>query len=120
MVASRSRWFSTRELQIESISRKGSLSYQEVTHRKKDGTLVPIGATRSPVHNADGEVTEIWAVIKDLTGRKQAEEKLLHALEEAEAASRAKSEFLSTVSHELRSPLNAVIGFSDLHEGCER
>lgn len=51
---------------------------------------------------------------KEITERKRAEGKLLHALEETKAASQAKSQFLSTMSHELRSPLNAVIGFSEL------
>lgn len=50
----------------------------------------------------------------DITERKEAEEALEEKSRELEAASRAKSEFLSGMSHEVRTPLNAVIGFSEL------
>lgn len=70
--------------------------------------------THRAITSSAGTILEYQAVGHDISDRKAAETALIKAKESAESADRAKSEFLAVVSHEVRTPINAVIGFSKL------
>lgn len=70
-------------------------------------------ALRFPLTGSEGEVL-VGMVAIDITGRKRAEAELQAAREHAEVVCRTKAEFLAGISHEIRSPINGVIGMVDL------
>jgi PAS domain S-box-containing protein len=83
---------------------------------RKDGSTFWANVVFTAIKDAAGNARGFAKLTRDLTERRQVEETLTRAKAAAEKANLAKSDFLSSMSHELRSPLNAILGFAQLME----
>ncbi|HEU5081278.1 MAG TPA: ATP-binding protein [Opitutaceae bacterium] len=82
--------------------------------RKKNGTTYSVRSVITPVYNARREHLGFIAVVTDMTAQQREQAKLLEAKNAAETADRAKGHFLATMSHEVRTPVHGIVGFTTL------
>jgi PAS domain S-box-containing protein len=83
---------------------------------RKDGTMFWANIVFTAIRDQAGSLRGFAELTRDLTERNKVEAILTDAKAAAEKANLAKSDFLSSMSHELRSPLNAILGFAQLME----
>jgi len=101
-----------QEDEVLRTGKKQSRRVQRAKFGSDESRYVEI--TKFPIFDVDGSSVGIGSVSFDITEQVLAQRKITSALEAARYANNAKSEFLATMSHEFRPPLNAILGFSGL------
>ena len=94
--------------------REGRSWSGEFYNRRKDGSEFVELAHISPVRDAAGKIGRYVAAKRDITQAKRIEAELLQAKMQAEAANSAKSQFLAAMSHEVRTPMNGILGMAQV------
>jgi len=104
------------EAGIKRVLSEKKVANYELTARARDGKETVVSFNATTFYDRDRRLQGVFAAARDVTERKRLDVELESAKSVAEKANLAKSEFLSSMSHELRSPLNAILGFGQLME----
>ncbi len=96
---------------LERLQRGERLEHFETKRQRKDGKIIDVSLTISPIRNEQGVIVGASKIARDITEQKEALRKLAQAHEQLQRADQLKAEFLATLSHELRTPLSAILGW---------
>jgi PAS domain S-box-containing protein len=109
------------ETAIKLVLREKKVTNYELTARARDAKETVVSYNATTFYDRDRKLQGVFAAARDVTELKRFEQTLQQknvelegAKSAAEKANLAKSDFLSSMSHELRSPLNAILGFAQL------
>jgi PAS domain S-box-containing protein len=101
---------------LERLRRGERVDHFETVRVRKDGRKIDVSVTISPIRDSNGRMIGASKIARDITEQKQIQRELEEAKRTAEAASRAKDQFLSVLSHELRTPLTPVLAALSIFE----
>ncbi len=93
---------------------RGDIWHGEMINKRKNGELLWVDKSISPITNNMGEITNFVSIGEDITDKKKQEGELIKAKEKAEENDRLKTAFLANMSHEIRTPMNGILGFAEL------
>ncbi|RLD52281.1 MAG: hypothetical protein DRJ05_17565, partial [Bacteroidetes bacterium] len=104
------------DTEVAFYSKNGVKNFIHQPYRivRKDGQIIWVDDFTSILRNENGDIIHYLGYIVDITEHKQVEEELIKAKERAEESDRLKTAFLHNISHEIRSPMNGILGFTNL------
>jgi hypothetical protein len=88
----------------------------EFTRRHKDGHAIPVAFYSAPVRDGEGRLLETVGILVDVTEQKNAERRLLEALERARRSSESKQALMRALAHDVGNPLTVIRGFAHMLE----
>ena len=101
-------------LKEKEVIESGLAVYNIEEELEYDGRMRWVSTNLAPIRNAPGQIVGLIGISWDITERKHYESELKEAKELAEAGTMAKNEFIASISHEFRTPMNGILGLAEI------